>query len=178
VRFTDFLRVSVLLFAAAATALAIVSIFGLASEAETVQALVAIGWWAAAAVVGLWLGRRLEPSPGIGRLLAEARATTSLPEVEPGAILFNRLWPLAVFAIVAGVVGFFLPQVPAVAVGYALLAALAWRRQSAAVQAIEDRDGVRFFFDKSPPFGAPRLLRTPWARRIEPVEAAEEPAAL
>ncbi len=179
-RFTEFLRVAVLLFGAAATALAIVSIFGLASDAETVLALVAIGWWTLAAVVGLWLGRHAQPSPGIGRLLSGARASTSLPEVEPGAILFNRLWPLAVFAVVAGAVGFFLPQVPAVATGYAILAALAWRRQSSAVQAIEDRDGVRFFFDKSSPFGAPSLLRTPWARRIEPVpgEPREEPTPL
>ena len=37
------------------------------------------------------------------------------------------------------------------------------------MQAIEDRDGVRFFFDRSSPFGAPKLLRTPGLRKIEPV---------
>jgi hypothetical protein len=26
---------------------------------------------------------------------------------------------------------------------------------------------VRFFLDKSSPFGEPKLLRTPWARKIE-----------
>jgi hypothetical protein len=179
VKFTDFLRVSVLLFGGAATALAVVSIVGAARDADTALALVALGWWLAATVIGLWLGRRPAPSPGIARLLATARATTTLPELEPGAILFNRLWPLAALAVVGGAVGFFFPQVPAIATGYALLAALTWRKQSSAVQAIEDRDGVRFYFDRSSPFGPPRLLRTPWARKIEPLaDREQEPAPL
>ena len=81
-----------------------------------------------------------------------------MPEVEPASVLFNRLWPLAVLAVVSGAVGFFIPQVPAIATGYALLVALTWRKQSAAVAAIEDRDGVRFYFDRSSPFGPPQLL--------------------
>jgi hypothetical protein len=59
------------------------------------------------------------------------------------------------------------PQIPAIAAGYAIGVALTWRRQANAVQAVEDRDGVRFFLDKSLPFGEPKLLRTPWARKIE-----------
>jgi hypothetical protein len=178
-RFTDFLRVSVLLFGGAATALAVVSIVGAARDADTVLALIALGWWVVAAGIGLWLGRRPAPTPGIARLLAAARATSTLPELEPGAILFNRLWPLALLTVVAGAVGVFIPQVPAVATGYAVLVALTWRRQASAVQAIEDRDGVRFYFDRSSPFGGPRLLRTPWARKIEPVPDREhEPAPL
>ena len=58
-------------------------------------------------------------------------------------MIFNRLWPLVVLASASAVVGFFLPQVPAVATGYALLVALLWRHQSRAVEAIEGRDGVR-----------------------------------
>ena len=179
-RFRDFLRVSVLLFGGAATALAVVSIVGAARNIDTVLPLVAAGWWVAAAAIGLWLGRRAVATPGIGRLLASARATTTLPELEPGAVLFNRLWPLAVFAVVAGAVGFFIPAVPAVATGYALLVALTWRRQSAAVAAIEERDGVQFWFDRSSPFGAPRLIRTPGLRKIEPRSGVreEEPAPL
>lgn len=178
-RFTDFLRVAVLLFGAAATALAVIAIVGAARDADRVLGLVAVGWWAIAALIGLWLGRRNVASPGIARLLASARLTSTLPELEPGAIMFNRLWPLAVFTVVSGVVGFFIPQVPAVATGYALLVALTWRKQSAAVAAIEERDGVRFYFDRSSPFGAPRLLRTPGLRKIEPVPRQEqEPAAL
>jgi hypothetical protein len=176
-RFTDFLRVAVLLFGGAATALATVAIVGAARDADPVLALVAVGWWAAAALIGLWLGRRNAASPGIARLLASARTTSSLPELEPGSIMFNRLWPLALVAIVSGVVGFFIPQVPAIASGYALLVALTWRKQSAAVLAIEERDGVRFYFDRSSPFGAPRLLRTPGLRKIEPVPQPEHESA-
>jgi hypothetical protein len=171
-RFREFLRVSVLLFGGAATALAAVSVIG-ASRADDAALLgVALAWWLAAALIGLWLGRRPMATPGIGRLLASARSTTSLPELEPGAVLFNRLWPLAVVALAAGGVGFFLPQVPAVATGYALLAALTWRRQSSAVAAIEERDGAQFWFDRSSPFGAPRLLRLPGLRKIEPQPAS------
>jgi hypothetical protein len=178
-RFRDFLRVAVLLFGGAATALAVVSIVGATRDENAALLIVALGWWLAAAAIGLWLGRRLAPTPGIAGLLASARKTHSLPELEPGAVLFNRLWPLALFAVAAGALGFFVPQVPAVATGYALLVALTWRRQSAAVAAIEGRDGVEFWFDKSSPFGAPKLLRLPGLRKIEPVlEKDSEPAHL
>ncbi len=179
-RFIEFLRVSVLLSGAAATALAVVTVAGIARQGSTVLGLAAVGWWAAAAIVGLWLGRRPQPTPGIARLLASARATTSLPELEPGAVLFNRLWPLAVLTVGAGVGGFFLPQIAGIATGYAVVVALTWRRQSSAVAAVEDRDGVRFYLDKSSPFGAPRLLRTPGFRKVEPpaYPRDEEPARL
>jgi hypothetical protein len=177
VRFTDFLRVAVLLFGGAATALAVVAIIGAAGNADTTLALVALAWWVLAALVGVWLGRRLKATPGIARLLAGARSTTTLPEVEPGAVLFNRLWSLAAVTVVAGAVGFFIPQVPAIATGYALAAALTWRKQSSAVSAIEQRDGVRFYLDRSSPLGGPKLLRTPGLRRIEPVPGREEEPA-
>ena len=47
-----------------------------------------------------------------------------------------------------------------------------WRKQSAAVEAIEGRDGVEFWFDRSSPFGPPQLVRVPGLRKIEPEEAA------
>jgi hypothetical protein len=168
-RFRDFLRVSVLLFAGAGTALAAVAVAGAARDDDTVLLLVCGGWWALAVVAGLWLGRRMGPSPGIGRLLAGARKSSTLPELEPGAVLFNRLWPLALLTMVAGGVAFLVPQVPAIAAGYALAAALTWRKQSRAVQAIEERDGVEFWFDRSSPFGSPKLLRLPGLQKIEPV---------
>ena len=52
----------------------------------------------------------------------------------------------------------------AVAAGFAIIWALAWRRQEAAVTAIEDRDGFRFYVDKTPPFAPIRLIRTPGLR--------------
>lgn len=175
-RFRDFLRVSVLLFGGAATALAAVSVVGAQRADDRTLLVVAGAWWVLAALAGLWLGRRLQASPGIAGLLASAQRSNMLPELEPGAVMFNRLWPLGVLAIVAGATGFFLPQVPAIATGYALLAALSWRRQSSAVAAIEGRDGVEFWLDKTSPFGAPRLLRLPGMRKIEP--AGPRPAGV
>ena len=169
-RFTDFLRTAVLLFGGAGTTLAVVAIAGASADDDTVAIAVAVGWWALAAAGGLWLGRRMAPTPGIERLVAGARATNTLPEVEPGTVLFNRLWPLAVVTVACGAVAFLIPQIPAIAAGYAIGVALTWRKQSAAVQAVEDRDGVRFYLDRSSPFGEPKLLRTPWARKIEAPE--------
>jgi hypothetical protein len=178
VRFRDFLRVAVLLFGGAATALAVVSVVGATRADDDLLLFVGLGWWVAAAGVGLWLGRHGAATPGIGRLLAEARKTSTLPELEPGAVLFNRLWPLAAVTVASGAVGFFIPQVPAVATGYALVMALMWRRQSAAVAAIEGRDGIEFWFDRSSPFGPPKLLRLPGMRKIEPVPEALETETL
>ena len=172
--FRDFLRTAVLLFGAAGTVLAAVAIAGATGEDDRLALAVAVGWWALAAAGGLWLGRRFAPTPGIGRLLAGARATNTLPEVEPGGVIFNRLWPLGLVTIASGAVAFLLPQVPAVAAGYAIGVALTWRKQAGAVQAIEDRDGARFYLERSSPFGAPRLLRTPGLRKVEPLSGAAE----
>jgi hypothetical protein len=173
--FRDFLRVAVLLFGGAGTALAVVAIAGASQEDSTLPIAVAVGWWVLATAAGLWLGRHHAPTQQIGRLLAGARNTNSLPEVEPGAIVFNRLWPLAAVTLVSGAVAFLIPQVPAIAAGYAIAVALTWRNQSSAVAAIEDRDGVRFYFDRSSPFGAPKLLRTPGLRKVEPTADAARP---
>ena len=98
-RFRDFLRVSVILFGGAATALAIVSVAGATREDSNTLVYVAAVWWCLATLAGLWLGRRLAPTPGIAGLLASASKTNSLPELEPGTVLFNRLWALIVLTI-------------------------------------------------------------------------------
>jgi hypothetical protein len=169
VRFRDFLRVSVLIYAAAATVLAVVSVVGATRADTNTLVYVAAVWWCVAVLAGLWIGRRPETTEGIGTLLADARSTNSLPELEPGAIMFNRLWPVALATVLAGAIGFFFPQVPVVATGFFILVALLWRRQSSAVAAIEGRDGVKFWFDRTSPLSGPKLLRLPGMRRIEPV---------
>jgi hypothetical protein len=162
VRFTDFLKATVLLSAGAATALAAVAVAGVANADDPgVLVPLAAGWWTAATVAGVLLGRRGQTTPPIARLLASARTSPSLPELRPGRMLLNRLWPLLAMTIIGAALAFKFPQVPAIATGFAIIWALAWRRQEAAVAAIEERDGVRFYIEPTSPFKPIRLLRTP-----------------
>jgi hypothetical protein len=164
VRFPEFLRTTVLISAAAASALAAVTVFGAAGSADDLLVPVAAVWWVLAALGGAWIGRRSATSAQIATLLASARMQSSLPELNPGRIVINRLWPLLLCTIGAGAVAFVKPQVPAVATGFAIIWALAWRRQSAAVTAIEERDGVRFYVERTSPLQPMRLVRTPGFR--------------
>jgi hypothetical protein len=164
VRFADFLRTTVLISAAAASALAAVTLAGAVSGGDNLVVLVAAGWWVASGLIGLWLGRRAETSPPIASLLAGARTQASLPEVNPPVTVLNRLWPLLLSTLGAGALGVILPQVPAIAAGFAIIWSLAWRRQASAVTAIEERDGARFYVDRTPPLQPIRLVRTPGFR--------------
>ena len=166
-RFTEFLRTSVLLFAGSASALALCAFAAAFADDNRTLLLLSLGWWVLTALVGLWLGRRPATTNGIGRMLADAKAVTSMPAIEPGAILWNRLWSLAVFTAVTGGLAFLFPPVPAIGSGYALAIALAWRRQSLAVQAIEERDGVQFSVEKTSPFGPTQLTRMPGLKRYD-----------
>lgn len=167
-RYGEFLRTAVLLFAASATVLGALAIIGAHGRDETTLIVLAIGWWAFAAVYGAWLGRRPEVTEGIARLLANARTTPLLPELHPGRILLERLGGLAAYTVVSGGLAFLAPQVPAIAAGFPLVFALLWRRQGAAVTAIEERDGVRFYVEYASPLKPTRLLRTPGFRKNEP----------
>jgi hypothetical protein len=163
-RFAEFLRVTVLISAAAASVLALVTVAGAAGNSDQLVVPIGAGWWVAAALIGSWLGRRGDTSPPIATLLASARTQSSLPELHPGRVVLNRLWPLLVSMVGAGAVAFLAPQVPAVASGFAIIWALAWRRQSSAVTAIEDRDGARFYVEQTSPLRPIRLVRTPGFR--------------
>lgn len=165
-RFVDFLRSAVLLCAGAATALAAVTVLaGGSSASGDVLVLVVAAWWLVAALVGAWLGRRTQTNSPIARLLASAKSTTSLPEQRAGALLLNRLWPLLVSTVLALALGLAYPQVPGIATGFAIIGALAWRRQEAAVTAIEERDGVAFYVEPTSPLQPIRLIRAPGFRR-------------
>jgi hypothetical protein len=169
-RFTDLLKATVLLCAGCATLLAGLTIIGATRESQPSVVYFAVAWWAVAAGIGVWVGRRNETTPPIARLLATARAQASLPEIRPGLALVNRLWPLLVSTIGAGVLAFVAPQIPGVAAGFAIIWALSWRRQEQAVLAIEERDAVRFYVDKTSPASPIQLVRTPgwggnWLKR-------------
>jgi hypothetical protein len=152
------------LSAASATALAAVTIAGAAGNGDDLVVVVGAAWWAIAAVIGIWLGRRAETSSPIASLLASARFQTTLPELGPGRTVINRLWPLLVSTVGAGALSFVIPQVPAVAAGFAIIWAMAWRRQASAVRAIEERDGARFYVQRTSPLKPIRLVRTPGFR--------------
>jgi hypothetical protein len=161
VRFVDFLRTTVLLSAGAATALEAVTVLASSTGSNTSLILFAVGWWIIAAAIGLRTGRRAQTNPPIARLLASAKTSTSLPEHHPSAILINRLWPLLLFTLLSGGLAFLAPQIPAIAAGFAIIWALAWRRQDAAVAAIEERDGASFYVRRTSPVRPMELVRTP-----------------
>ena len=172
-RFVEFLKTTVLLSAGAATALAAVTVLATAgsqasSSSQERLIAVALGWWVIAALIGLRLGRRAETNPPIAHLLAGARSSAALPEHRPGTILLNRLWPLLAFTLIAGGLAFLAPQIPGIAVGFAIIWALAWRRQHAAVAAIEERDGVCFYVLHTPPIQPIALQRTPGFKALRP----------
>jgi hypothetical protein len=159
VRFGEFLRAAVLLSAGSATALAAITVISASQELDPAVVFVSVAWWAIATLLGV----RLEPRAHdqIARLMAEARAQTTLPEVRPALTIVNRLWLLFVITLAAGAVGIFIPQVSSVAAGFALLVAIAWRRQNTAVLAVEQRDAARFYVDRTSPLQPIRLIRTP-----------------
>jgi hypothetical protein len=159
VRFADFLRAAVLLSAGSATALAAVTVIAATRDYDDVAVLISVGWWLLAALAGLRLEGRA--NEGIARLIATARHQTTLPELRPGATLLNRLWLLLVVTVLAGVAGTFITSVPSVAAGFAMLVALAWRRQGNAVAAVEERDAARFYVERTSPLEPIRLIRTP-----------------
>ena len=150
-----------LLSAGAATALAAVTVIAASSRSDTQLAEVAVGWWLIASAIGMRLGRLAQTSPPIARLLSSAQASTSLPEHHPSAILLNRLWPLVVFTLLSGGLAFLAPQIPGIAAGFAIIWALAWRRQASAVTAIEERDGARFYIERTAFWQPIKLVRTP-----------------
>ncbi len=153
---------------AAATALGAVTLAGAASDQRTLLVPVVAGWWLDAAAIGLWIGRGYQTNPPIARLLAGARSATSLPEPRPGYVLANRLWPLLLSVVAAGALAVLYPQIPGIAGGFAMIWALAWRHQEKAVSAIEERDGVQFYVERTSPLRPIVLVRVPGLRREVP----------
>jgi len=167
-RFVDFLRATVLLSAASATLLGVLTLASATEAGDDNAVFYAVVWWVAATLVGAWIGRRHEVNPPIARLLADAKAATMMPDIRPGATMVNRLWPLLLCALAGGALAFVGPQIPAIATGFMLIWSLAWRRQESAVQAIEERDGVSFFVQRTSPVRPMQLLRLPGLRRERP----------
>jgi hypothetical protein len=167
-QYKDLLRGTVLLIAIEATGLAAISAVTINSTGSDYLAALSLGWWLVAIVVGIWLGRPSRTAEALAGPLSAARTSTSLPSESPTRIALNRLWPIALFAILAGAMGPLLPQVPAIATGFALAVAAAWRGREAAVTAVEDRDGICFYVENTSAFEPVKLIRTPGLRRGRP----------
>jgi hypothetical protein len=159
--FTDLLRLTVLLVAAEATVLGAITVVAGDANDDTATLIVGGAWWAIAFVAGLVLGSPERAGEAMAKVLSGARTATSLPHESPNRIALGRLWPLGVFALLAGGLGLIWPQVAAIGAGYALLIALSWRNREAVVTGVEDRDGVRFYVESSAAFEPVRIVRTP-----------------
>jgi hypothetical protein len=162
--YTDLLRVSVFVTAAEATALGAIAAVAANREGDTTIMLVAAAWWLVSLGVGIYLGRPARAAGGVRDALARARTATSLPDQSPARIVLARLWPIALTAVGAGVLGAFFPGVAVVGAGYALIVSLAWHTREAAVLAIEQRDGVKFYVVPSSGLRPIELVRTPGLR--------------
>jgi len=162
--YTDLLRVTVFITGAEATALGAITALAANRDSDTRTLIVAATWWAISLAIGFYLGRPSRAAEDMREALARARTATSLPSESPGRIALGRLWPVAVTAIAAGVLGVFFPGVAAIAAGYALIVSLAWHTREAAVLAIEQRDGVKFYVLPSAAWLPVELMRTPGLR--------------
>jgi len=164
VPFTDLLRLTVLLTGAEATALAAITAVAVNRDDDKTTLIVAAAWWLISLAIGLYLGRPGRAADALRDTLARARTATSLPPETPSRIAIARLWPIAVTAVGAGALGIFLPGVAAVGAGYALLVSLAWHSREGAVEAIEQRDGVKFYVVATSALRPIQLVRTPGLR--------------
>jgi hypothetical protein len=173
--YTDLLRLTVFLVAAEATVLGAITAIGAGRNDDTTTVIVAAAWWAVAAIIGLRLGTPVRAADGVRDALASARTATSLPNETDGRIALGRLWPIGVTALAAGVLGIFFPGVAAVGAGWAILVALAWRTREAAVLAIEERDGVRFYVEPGSALRPIELVRTPGLGRDRPTQPKPPP---
>jgi hypothetical protein len=160
-RFCEYLRTTVLLLGTSSIALLVIAIGAIVREGSTLLMLITLVWNVLAVLIGMWLGRRESAMEPIRVLLSRSRPEPAFPKIEPGAVLFSRLWPVLLFAVAAGVGSFWIASLPAVTAGYGLIWSLAWRKQPLAVEAIEERDAVHFWIVRSATFRQPKLVRVP-----------------
>jgi hypothetical protein len=167
-QYKDLLRGTVLLVAVEATGLAAIAAITINSTGEDALAAAALGWWIVAFGIGIWMGRPPRTRRALAGPLAAARTATQLPSESPTRIALARLWPIGLFAIIAGAAGPLWPQVPAIAAGFAIAVACAWRNRESAVTAVEDRDGIVFYVEHGSAFDPIKLIRTPGLMRGAP----------
>ena len=162
----DLIRITVLLVAAVATALVVVTIAAISGENNVPVLVLSAVWWPGAAMIGMVLGRYERTYANVAAALARAKPASVFPTAGPWRIVLARLWPIAAFTVVVAALAWLFPQVASMSAGFAILTALAWRRAEAAVTAIEQRDGVRFHVDVSAAWQPLKVFRTPGFMRL------------
>ncbi len=162
--YTDLLRVTVFITGAEATALGAITALAAGRDGDSRTVIVAAVWWLVSLAIGFYLGRPSRAADDMRDALARARTATSLPPETPARIAVARLWPIGVTAIAAGVLGVLFPGVAAIGAGYALIVSLAWHTREAAVLAIEQRDGTKFYVVPNSALRPIELVRTPGLR--------------
>src|SRR5947208_14203955 len=174
--FVDLLRLTVLLIAGAASVLGLVTVIAADQNADYAVVYFSGVWWLIAAIGGISLGGSRRSGEAMGKALSAARTSTSLPTESAGRIAFQRLWPIGLFAIVAGGLAVLWPQVTGVGAGFAILNALAWRGRERPVTAVEGRDGAPFYVDPGSALSPANLTRTPGPGTYRPPPRQSSPA--
>ena len=163
--YTDLLRVTVFLTGAEATALATITAIAANRDSDTTTLIVAAAWWliVAGRSASTWAAPRAPPTASATPSRGPAPPPRCRRRRRPGSpsAASGRS---AATAIVAGVLGVFFPGVAAIGAGYALLVSLAWHSREAAVLAIEQRDGVKFYVVPNSALRPIQLVRTPGLR--------------
>ena len=162
--YTELLRVTVFLTGAEATVLGAISAISVGGEPSPTTVIIAVAWWLISLILGFWLGRPERAREDVRAPLTRAKTATSLPSESPARISIERLWPIALTAIIAGGLGLFFPGVAIIGTGYALIVSLSWHTRESAVMAIEERDGVRFYVVPNSALKPIQLVRTPGLR--------------
>lgn len=160
-RYCDYLHSCVLMIGSAALALILISAGSLAATGSRMLISLSIAWLVICVIWGLWIGRGASVQESVRTLLSKSRPEPIFPKIEPPAVLLSRLWPVLAITLVAAISSYWFPQLAVAAAGYGLLWALAWRKQSDAVLAIEERDAVHFWIVRSSPVRPPKLVRVP-----------------
>lgn len=160
-RYCDYLHACVVLIASTALALIFISGGALWRDGGTFLVVFSVTWLSASILIGLWLGRDASVQEPLRVLLSRSRPEPIFPHIEPPVVLLSRLWPVLVIALLSAVTSYWFPQLAIAAAGYGIIWALAWRKQSDAVLAIEERDMVHFWIVRSSPFKPPKLVRVP-----------------
>src|SRR5690349_2013819 len=99
-RYTEYLRTSVLLLGTTSFALIVVSAGAIAREHSVLLLVFGAIWIVLACSIGIYLGRSDQVMESIRDLLSRSRPEPVFPKIEPAAVLFTRLWPVLAIALI------------------------------------------------------------------------------